>query len=96
MPCSVNVTGSGIRRRRLTVTGGTSDLPSARSATIPLAKLSAADLDRAYATLLASGGTVPAGPKPQAERKPRPLKSRTVLHVHSCLHTALEQAENGN
>ena len=46
----------------------------------------------AYATLLASGGTVPAGPKPKGERKPRPLKAQTVLHVHRVLHTALEQA----
>ncbi len=59
---------------------------------IPLAKLSAADLDRAYATLLASGGTVPAGPKPQSERKPRPLKAQTVLHVHRVVFSALEQA----
>lgn len=59
---------------------------------IPLAKLSAADLDRAYATLLASGGTIPAGPKPNSQRQPRPLKARTVLHVHRVIHTALEQA----
>jgi integrase len=59
---------------------------------IPLAKLSAADLDRGYARLLKSGGTVPAGPRPKGERKPRPLKARTVLHVHRVMHTALEQA----
>ena len=61
---------------------------------IPLDKLSAADLDRAYSTLLASGGTVPAGPKPQNERKPRPLKAQRAgaARPSRCMHAALEQA----
>jgi integrase len=56
---------------------------------VPLAKLSAADLDRAYAALLANGGTVVVR---QGGRRTRPLKARTVLLVHRVLHTALEQA----
>ena len=60
--------------------------------TIPLEKLSAADLDRAYVTLLKSGGTKRSGPRSAETRTPCPLKPRTVLHVHRMLHTALEQA----
>ena len=60
--------------------------------TVPLEKLSAADLDRAYITLLKSGGTKRSGPRSAETRTPRPLKARSVLHVHRMLHTALEQA----
>ena len=63
---------------------------------VPLAKLSAADLDRAYATLLASGGTVPAGPKPQSERKPRPLKARTCCTSTACCTPRSNRPANGN
>ena len=60
--------------------------------TIPLEKLSAADLDRAYVTLLKSGGTKRSGPRSDETRTPCPLKPRSVLHIHRVLHTALEQA----
>ncbi len=60
--------------------------------TIPLEKLSAADLDRAYVTLRKSGGTRRSGPRSAETKTPCPLKPRTVLHVHRMLHTALEQA----
>ena len=52
---------------------------------IPLSKLSAADLDHAYSQLRKRGGRTRDG-------KTRPLAARTVLDVHRCLHTALEQA----
>jgi integrase len=53
---------------------------------IPLEKLSAADLDRAYGHLLKQGGKVHNG------EGTRPLTARTVLNIHRCLHTALGQA----
>ena len=54
---------------------------------IPLAKLSAHDLDRLYATLRRRGG------HPRANGKPAPaLSPQSVLHVHRLLHTALGQA----
>jgi integrase len=53
---------------------------------IPLSRLSAADLDRAYGELRKQGGKLRGG------EQTRPLTARTVLNVHRCLHTALEQA----
>jgi integrase len=52
---------------------------------IPLDKLSAADLDRAYGQMLKEGGR---GRNKQA----RPLAARTVVGIHRCLHAAFEQA----
>jgi integrase len=58
---------------------------------IPLEKITPADLDRLYTTLLRRGGI---GRKLNADgSKPsRPLEPRTVLHVHRLLNNALEQA----
>jgi integrase len=53
---------------------------------IPLAKLSAHDLDSAYASLLKQGG------RTRSNEEARPLAARTVGSIHRCLHTALEQA----
>ena len=53
---------------------------------IPLSRLSAADLDHAYGELRKRGGRTRDG------KQTRPLTARTVLNVHRCLHTALEQA----
>jgi integrase len=50
----------------------------------PLSKVSAADLDDAYRQLLKQGGRARGGA--------RALTARTVLNIHRCLHTALEQA----
>jgi integrase len=56
---------------------------------IPLSKLSAADLDRAYGHMIKQGGrTRGRGSNKQA----RPLSARAVLNVHRSLHTAFEQA----
>ena len=52
---------------------------------IPLSKLSAADLDRAYGLLRRRGGRLRDG-------TPRPLTARTTLNIHRCLHSAFEQA----
>jgi integrase len=55
---------------------------------IPLAKLSAHDLDRLYATLRRHGRG-----RPRRDGKPAPtLSPQSILHVHRLLHTALEQA----
>src|SRR5262245_24800937 len=54
---------------------------------IALAKLSAHDLDRLYATLRQRGG----GPRPNG-KPTRPLSAQSVMHVHRLLHTAFEQA----
>ena len=56
---------------------------------IPLNALSAADLDRAYTSLLRDGGRR----HQKAPGELRPLKARTVLHVHRTLNTALKQAK---
>jgi len=53
---------------------------------IPLSKLSTADLDHAYGELRKRGGRTRDG------EQTRPLSARTVLNIHRCLHTALEQA----
>ena len=54
---------------------------------IPLSRLTAQDLDRAYGKLIKSGGLSRDG-----KGTPRPLSRRTVLQLHRCLHTAFEQA----
>jgi integrase len=53
---------------------------------IPLSKLSTADLDHAYGEVRKRGGRTRDG------KQTRPLTARTVLNIHRCLHTALEQA----
>ncbi len=55
---------------------------------IALEKLSPADLDGLYATLLKRGGIA----RKAGARQGRPLNPRTVLHVHRVLHTAFERA----
>ena len=58
---------------------------------VPLEKLSPADLDRLYATLLKRGGRA-RKLNPDGSRDARPLTARTVLHVHRVLSAALQQA----
>jgi integrase len=54
---------------------------------LPLAKLTARDLDQLYATLRRRGG------RPRPDGKPaQPLAPQSVLHVHKLLHAAFEQA----
>jgi integrase len=53
---------------------------------IALSELSPVHLDHAYDQLLKRGG------KTRDGKESRPLTARTVLNVHRCLHTALEQA----
>ena len=55
---------------------------------IALEKLSPADLDGLYATLLKHGGVA----RKAGAKHGRPLNPRSVLHVHRVLHTALERA----
>lgn len=55
---------------------------------IALEKVSPADLDGLYATLLKRGGIA----RKAGARHGRPLNPRTVLHVHRVLHTAFERA----
>lgn len=62
------------------------DLASRFLGALPLAKLTTQDIDHAYAAMLKRGGKV------RGKTTTRPLTSRTVLNVHRCLHTALEQA----
>jgi integrase len=62
------------------------DLASRFLGEIPLAKLTAHDIDHAYSAMLKRGGKV------RGKKTTRPLTGRTVLNVHRCLHTALEQA----
>jgi integrase len=59
---------------------------------IPLSRLSAADIDAAYARLRREGGVRRKG-KGLAEKTNQPLSPRTVLHIHRCLSTALRQAK---
>ena len=54
---------------------------------VPLVKLRALDLDIAYSALLSGGGKARDG-----SGEARPLKARTVHHIHRCAHTALRQA----
>jgi integrase len=58
---------------------------------MPLEKLSPADLDQLYATLLKRGGRV-RKTNPDGSRDQRGLNPRTVLHIHRVLHTAFGQA----
>jgi integrase len=58
---------------------------------IALEKLSPADLDQLYATLLRRGGFAYKA-NPDGSRDPRPLSARTTLHVHRVLSAALQQA----
>ena len=58
---------------------------------IALAKLTPYHLDQAYAELLNSGGQSKKLNK-DGTRSSAPLSRRTVLSVHRCTHTALEQA----
>ena len=58
---------------------------------IALEKLSPADLDQLYSTLLRRGG-VARKRNSDGGRDARPLTGRTVLHIHRVLHTALERA----
>jgi integrase len=60
--------------------------------TIPLEKVTAAQIDAAYGRLLKAGGTLRSGRNMQT-RTPRPLSAQTVLHVHRCLSTALKQSK---
>ena len=55
---------------------------------IALEKVSPADLDGLYATLLKRGGIA----RKAGAKQGRALSPRTVLHVHRVLHTALERA----
>jgi integrase len=54
---------------------------------LPLAKLTARDLDQLYVTLRRRGGRPRPGGKPA-----QPLTPQSVLHIHKLLHTAFEQA----
>jgi integrase len=58
---------------------------------IPLERLTAQDLDLAYAKLRTSGGA-PRSTIAKAAGTPRPLATRSILHLHRVLHTAFEQA----
>lgn len=58
---------------------------------IPLERVSPADLDQLYATLLREGGTA-RKPNKDGSKGTRPLTARTVLHVHRCLNVALDRA----
>jgi len=58
---------------------------------IALEKLSPADLDQLYSTLLRRGG-VARKANPDGSKGARPLTPRTVLHIHRVLHCALERA----
>jgi integrase len=54
---------------------------------IRLNKLSSRDLDAAYRALLQSGGVART-----KDKSPKPLTTRSVLHVHRCAHVAFRQA----
>jgi integrase len=58
---------------------------------IPLERLTAEDLDRAYAKLKTKGGA-PRSSSAKAAGTPRPLAARSILHLHRVLHCAFEQA----
>ncbi len=58
---------------------------------IALERVSPADLDSLYTTLLQRGG-VAFKADADGKRGTRPLNPRTVLHVHRVMHRALEQA----
>jgi integrase len=58
---------------------------------IPLEKLSPADLDQLYSTLLRRGG-VAHKPNADGTKDARPMALRTVLHIHAVLRAALERA----
>ena len=58
---------------------------------IPLERLNAQDLDRAYARLKARGGA-PRSTAAKTAGTTRPLAARSILHLHRVLHTAFEQA----
>src|SRR5262249_3255978 len=56
---------------------------------IPLAKLTARDLDRAYGHMVKRGGRTRGRSK---NRQARPLSARAVLNTHRMLHTSFEAA----
>ena len=58
---------------------------------IALEKLSPADFDTCYATLLRQGGVAKKA-NPDGSRDPRPLSPRSVLHCHRVMHAAMERA----
>jgi integrase len=68
-----------------------SDIACRHIGHIALEKLSPADLDELYSTLLRRGG-VSRKTNSDGSKDTRPLTGRTVLHIHRVLHTALERA----
>lgn len=58
---------------------------------IPLERLTARDLDLAYARLRAQGGS-PRSTAAKAAGTTHPLAARSILHLHRVLHSAFEQA----
>ena len=58
---------------------------------IPLDRLTARDLDLAYAKLRSQGGA-PRSTVAKAAGTTRPLSARSIMHLHRVLHAAFEQA----
>ncbi|MCU4180671.1 tyrosine-type recombinase/integrase [Bosea sp. BH3] len=59
---------------------------------IKLRRLSASDLDRAYALLLKAGGVSKRTPKAPGKPETKPLSPASVRVVHTAVHAALQQA----